>query len=137
MKKVFIVLLVAAVGAGVYFYFSRKQKTVPSNSKELILGKWKLDSVTDNNGESARDGFSLALLDSSQFEFRNDTLIFQSLKGKFKDTSQYKFSDDKNFTLWKNVDTATEKWRIEKLDSTVLILKDLDSAAFYLQRIKK
>jgi hypothetical protein len=68
MKNVFIVLLIAAIGAGAYFYFSKKQKTYPANSKKLILGKWKLDSITDNVGESVRDGLSLALLDSSQFE---------------------------------------------------------------------
>jgi hypothetical protein len=42
MKKV-IVLLIAAIGAGVYFYFSKKQETSTSNFKQLILGKWKVD----------------------------------------------------------------------------------------------
>ena len=137
MKNVFIVLLVAAIGAGAYFYFGKKQKTSSSNSKELILGKWKLDSVTDSSGEAVRDGLSLALLDSGQFEFKNDTLIYQSIKGKFRDIHQYKFADDKNFTVWKNADTVKEKWNIAKLDSTVLILKDPDNAAFHLQRIKE
>ena len=137
MKNVFIVLLVAAIGAGAYYYFSKKQKVFSIGSKELILGMWKLDSVTDSNAESPRDGLSLALLDSSQFEFRKDTLIFQSLKGKFKDTNQYKFADDKNLTVWKNTDTVREKWNIAKLDSMTLILKDTDSAAFHLRRIKE
>ena len=137
MKNVFFVLLVAAVGGGAYYYFTHAQKTSLPNSKELILGTWKLDSVTDSAGESVRDGLSLALIDSSQFEFRNDTLIFQSLKGEFKDTNQYKFADDKNFTVWKEADTVKEKWNIAKLDSTVLILKDHDNAAFYLQRIRE
>jgi hypothetical protein len=137
MKNVFIVLLVAAVGAGIYFYFSKTAKTLTSNSKELILGTWKLDSVTDRETEGPRNGFFLAMLDSSVFEFRSDTLIFQSIKGKYKDTSQYKFSDDRNFIIWKTPDTVREKWNIARLDSTTLILKDTDSTAFRLQRIKE
>jgi hypothetical protein len=39
--------------------------------------------------------------------------------------------------VWKNADTVKEKWNIAKLDSTTLILKDTDSAAFHLQRIKE
>ena len=136
MKNVFIVLLVAAIGAGAYFYFGKKQKTSSSNSKELILGKWKLDSIIDSSGEANPHGLFLAPLDSGQFEFKYDTLIFQSLKG-ISDTNQYKFADDKNFTVWKNADTLKEKWNIAKLDSTVLILKDPDNAAFHLQRIKE
>jgi hypothetical protein len=142
MKSVFIVLLVAAIGVGVYYYFSQKQKTNSSDSKELILGNWKIDSIVDKGAEPSRsrDGLSLAFLDSSlgksEFEFKKDVLIFQSLNGKMKDTSEYEFIDDKIFLIWNTGDTAKAKWNIKKLDSAVLILKDQDSASYYFQRMR-
>ena len=41
MKILFIVLLIAAVWAGVYFYFSKPKQQSPSNSRELIM--WKME----------------------------------------------------------------------------------------------
>jgi hypothetical protein len=144
MKNVFIVLLVAAVGAGVYFYFSKKQKTSSSSSKELILGKWKMDSLAENEAGDSLSKFQVGLIhsiDSSlknyEFEFRKDSLILQTLNGKIQDTSHYEIAGTRNLLIWSNNDTAKVRWNIDKLDSTILIVKDQDSASFYFQRVKE
>jgi hypothetical protein len=64
MKNVFIVLLIAAVGAGVYFYFSNKQKTSTFNSEQLIIGKWKIDSITFRKDTSIASKLLSHLFDS-------------------------------------------------------------------------
>lgn len=140
MKNVFIVLLLAAIGAGVYFYFSKRQKP-SSNPQELILGIWKVDSVVDKRDESSmvRDGL-LSALDSTlknyEIEFQKDILISQTHDGEMKDTSLYEFHDGRNLSTWGRNDTAKTKWSIQRIDSTRLIVRDQDSALFYLQRMK-
>ena len=143
MKNVFIVLLIAAIGGGVYYYFNHKQKTFPQNSKELIVGNWKVDSlVTGNTNDSlseSMDGFMLNMRDSSpgkyEFEFREDNLVIQTLNGKTRDTTYYQLAD-KNILLWSNSDTAKIKWTINKLDSSDLAVQDIDSAKFFFKKVK-
>lgn len=143
MKNVIIVLLIAVLGTGVYFYLSKKQKSHSANSKELIVGKWKLDSlvIAKRPGSSSKSNESfMPLVDSSmsnfEFEFRKDSLILQTLDKKVQDTSHYEFADTKELLIWTHTDTAKAKFLIAKLDSTQLTLKDSDSAVFYFQRIK-
>ena len=143
MKIVFIVLLIAAVGAGVYYYFSKKQNIHSSTSRDLIVDKWRIDSLVINKtGDSSvksREGI-LNWVDSSlkkyEFEFRKDSLVLQTINGKTEDTSHYEFADGKNILIWSNRDSTKTKWNISKLDSTELVVKDQDSAVFYFQRIK-
>lgn len=144
MKNVFIVLLIAAIGAGVYYYFNQKQKPPSSNSKELILGKWKIDSLVlsqaIDSSSKPWEGFLRKFLDSSlskyEFEFRKDSLVFQTLNGKIQDTGYYEFADNKNVLLRDNNDTAKTKWAINKLDTSSLVVQDTDSARFFLKKIK-
>jgi hypothetical protein len=143
MKNVIIVLLIAVLGAGIYYYLSKKQNSHSANSKELIVGKWKIDSlvIAKRPGSSSisNQGF-MPLVDSSmrnfEFEFRKDSLIFQTLDKKIWDTSHYAFADIKELLIWTHTDTTKAKFYIAKLDSTQLTLKDSDSAVFYFQRIK-
>ncbi|MFI5187693.1 MAG: hypothetical protein ACHQF0_13260 [Chitinophagales bacterium] len=144
MKKIFIVLLIAAIGVGVYFYLSQKQNVSTPNSTELIIGKWKVDSlVTPNPADSSlktRTGWIHAFFDTSldkyDFEFRKDSLIIQTQDQKIQDTSHYEFTDDKDLLIWSNGDTVKTKWNIDKLDSTAMVVKDKDSSVFYFRRIK-
>jgi hypothetical protein len=143
MKNVFILLLVAAIGGGVYYYFSHKQKTSSLNSKELILGKWKMDSLTIarvNDSSKSRGGILVNVLDTSlsryEFEFKKDSLVFKILNGKIEDTSYYKFVDNKNILLWDNTNTSKTKWTINKLDTSSLVVQDADSASFFFKKIK-
>jgi|SRR6266536_5251435 len=143
MKKMFIVLLVAAVGAGVYYSFSKKQNVHPSNPKELIVDKWKIDSLVINKASDSslrsREGI-LRIADSSlrkyEFEFRKDRLILQAINGKTKDTSHYEFAGTKDLLIWGHGDTTKTKWNISRLDSAAMVVKDQDNAVFYFRRIK-
>ena len=142
MKILFIVLLIAAIGAGAYFYFSSKQKTSTSNSKELIVGKWKVDSVVENKGRDSSNRFACLIhfIDSSirnyEFDFRSDSLVFQTHNGQIKDTSFYELTDNKTILLWDKKDTSREKWMINKLDTSNFVILDADSARFFLKRMK-
>jgi hypothetical protein len=141
MKSLFIVMLLAAIGVGVYFYFSQKQKSSSSNRKELILGRWKVDSIGNGNGDmSMRTVRFFTALDSSlknyELDFQKNVLISQAHSGEMRDTSHYEFDEHSNLLTWNNKDTIKTKWNIERLDSAILILKDRDSASFYFQRMK-
>ena len=128
MKIVSLVPLVAAVGAGVYYYPNKKQNTPSSTSKDLIVDKWKMDSLVVNKARDSsvksHEGI-LNLVDSSlkkyEIEFRKDSLILQILDGKIQDTSHYEFADDKNILIWSDLDSTKTKWNISKLDSTSLL----------------
>lgn len=141
MKSIFIVLLIAAVGA--YFYFSKKQKQKPFTSKELILGKWKVDSwvPTMKPGPLSKfKGTSTKADDSSMknfdFEFRKDSLVIQTFDKAIRDTSHYAFADTKELLLWDRRDSVKSKFLIAKIDSNDMTLMDKDSIAFYFRRIK-
>ena len=143
MKIVFLGLLVAAVGAGVYYDFNKRQNTPSSTSKDLIVDKWKMDSLVVNKARDSsvksHEGI-LNLVDSSlkkyEFEFRKDSLVLQTINGKTEDTSHYEFADSKNILIWSDKDSTKTKWNISKLDSTSLVVKDADSVVFYFQRMK-
>jgi hypothetical protein len=141
MKNVFIVLLIAAIGAGVYYYFNQKQKGSLSTPKALILGKWKLDSMADKHIDTTRRWDALFIsLDSAfrnyEVEVKKDIFISKSPNEEMKDTGYYQFADHVNVLTWSNRDTTRAKWSIERLDSAILILMDKDSTFFYFQRMK-
>lgn len=139
MKKVFIVLFIAAVGVGVYFYFSKKQKISSVNSSELIVGKWKVDSLVFKKDTSIAGNLFSHLFDSSlnkyEVEFRKDSLILKTYEGRVEDTSRYQFSNDTTLFISSINDGDKEMWNITRLDSSVMIARDKDSAAFYFKRI--
>ena len=63
MKKVFIGLLIAAAGAATFFLLQKKNKAAKSYiQKDLIIGKWKLDSLynlKDSNSNLLTDVLEL------------------------------------------------------------------------------
>jgi hypothetical protein len=140
MKNLFIVLLIAAIGAGVYLYFGKKQKRHVV-SKELIVGKWAIDSLKGlfTNSPNSQNRSLISAIDSNlkkiEFEFRNDSMVFQIFDEKILDTSHYSFANDKTILMWRNADTAKEKFRISTLDSSKLSFRDNDSVIFYFRRI--
>ncbi len=140
MKNLFIVLLIAAIGAGVYLYFSKRQND-HVNSKELIVGKWAIDSLRGlfTNSPNSQNRSLISAIDSNlkkiEFEFRNDSMVFQTFDEKILDTSHYSFENDKTILMWRNADTAQEKFTIATLDSSKLSFRDNDSVIFYFRRI--
>jgi hypothetical protein len=142
MKIIFIVLLVAVLGAGTYYFFTRKNSS-PSNAKELIVGKWKIDSVDisrSTDSSLAIIALVLAAADSNlhnyQFDISGDGLIIGSLNGGVRDTSYYEFASEPEFLLWSAEDSVKTKWEIRKLDSANLVVQSKDSVIFYFQKIK-
>jgi hypothetical protein len=145
MKIVFIVLLIAAIGGGVYYYYSsHKQRYSSTGAKELIPGKWKIDSLVlshaiDSSSEPGKKllrNFMDSSLNSYEFEFTKDNLVFQTLNGKIQDTVHYRIADAKNILLWSNNDTTKTKWAISKLDTSNLVVMDIDSATFFFKKLK-
>jgi len=141
MKTIFIVLLIAALGAGAYFYFSKKQKPSSADPKELIIGKWKIDSV--DLSRSKDTSFNLIALifaagDSNihkyQFEFTRDGSIIEDNHGRSEDTSHYQFTGEKELLVWDNRDSSGTKWTINKLDSINMVIQDKDSSVFCFRK---
>ena len=64
MNKLFIGLLIIAAGAGVFFFLrNKKSGTSTGLQKELLVGKWKLDSPDVKTRDKQRPvyGFDLSL----------------------------------------------------------------------------
>lgn len=138
MKKVFIVLLIAAIGAVVYFYFSRKPKTSIANSKELIIGKWKVDSLISKKDTTTFGKLFSHLFDSHIYkyrvEFTKDNAVFTSNDEKV-DTGRYELVDKNTLLISRDASSGKERWNIGRLDSSVLSARDKDSSVLYLRRL--
>jgi hypothetical protein len=143
MKKVFIVLLIAAIGAGVYYYYSKKSKPFTQKDfKELIVGKWKIDSLDiSRSRDSTLNIIALVLIASDsnlrryEFDFQKNGLVTEGLDGKAGDTSYYVFETDNELLAWTKSDTVKTKWTIGKLDSANLVLQSKDSTIFSFRKI--
>jgi hypothetical protein len=137
MKTIFIVLLLAALGAGAYFYFSQKQK-LSTDPKELIAGKWKIDSVNLSHTRDSSLALAFVASDSNlhKYQFEIDKgLIIQTLDGKTEDTSHYEFTNERHLLVWSKTDTVKTKWTIDKLDSLQMVVRDKDSTVFSFKKI--
>lgn len=83
MKKLFIGLLIAAAGAGIFFALRKQQTPLTAGvDKSLLIGSWQLDSLQLADPGHAIEGI-LPLLDSNlqrySYEFRPDNAIALSL----------------------------------------------------------
>lgn len=126
MKIVFIVLLIAAVGAGVYLYFSKKQNphVLP---KELIVGKWKIKSAT-------------SLIDSlhptHHYEFLENGNVLMSVDSTKIDTLLYQWKDGTHIS-WKNKgsDSTIQVLSVLHLNHDSLVMRSKDSIDLVLNRV--
>lgn len=142
MKTIIIVLLVAALGAGAYFYFTKSSKPSSTNSEKLILGRWKIDSLDlSKTKDSSLNVIALILaardsnLHNYNFEFTKGQII-QSLNGKSEDTSYYQFANEKQLLTWKKNDSLRSKMNINKLDSLNFVVQAEDSSVFSFIKVK-
>jgi len=140
MKTIFIVLLIAALGAGSYFYFSKKQQTSKADPKELIAGKWKMDSIKVSRRPDSSFPLSFSVANSDLYPYQYDIdkkgLIIQTRNGKAEDSGQYKFVNDKELLTWSNADSSKKiQWKIKKLDSLNMVVQDKDSTVFSFKKI--
>ena len=138
MKKLFIGLLIVAAGAGT-FYFLQQDKNKSDNlfQKDLLVGKWKIDSVYSSSGGPY---WFTVFKDSSfrkcEIDFRREGGIVQSCQGEVAtDTSHFEWK--KNELLIKDAakDSSGESFAINRLVKDTLILQSKDSALFVLTRV--
>jgi len=142
MKKIILaVILVAAAGGITYYLLQKKrQNSVIVTNKELILGKWKIDSLDISKTKDSSIVLALLVADSNlhkyEFDFDKKGAITQSFNGVAGDTSHYEFTSDHQLLVWANADSAKIKWSINKLDSSHLVVHDKDSTVFSFRKVK-
>ncbi|MEI9944782.1 MAG: phosphoribosylaminoimidazolesuccinocarboxamide synthase [Chitinophagaceae bacterium] len=144
MKKLFIGLLIIAAGAATYFYLQNK-KTSEANAlqKELVIGKWKMESVqavTDSSNDLLTG--IMATVDSNllkyNYEFTKEGNILRSLGDSItKDTSRYAW-DKKDQIIWKDdaADTIGTTLQIFKLNKDSLQVQSSDSTIVLFTKLK-
>ena len=142
MKQLIVGLLIIAAGAGA-FYFLQQKKTETPIEKELLVGKWKLNSLDVKTKDSTAYILpAIAAIDSNltnyHYDFRKDGNVFKSLTGSAKvDTSHYEWAK-KNRLTWKENpgDSTSEVFTVTRLTNDSLLLLSKDSATFVFTRLK-
>ena len=145
MKKLFIGLLIIAAGAGAYYFLQKKKTESPvAIEKDLLLGKWKMDSLYVPPGDSAA-AFLLALISPSDSSLRKLRIDFQK-GGTFlqnlddprrNDTSFYQWGKKNELLIKESAkDSTGEIYSVNKLNVDSLILQSKDSTVFVLTKLK-
>lgn len=142
MKILFTVLLIAAIGGGAYYYFSTRSNSSPQEAqKELIIGKWKMDSLDIHEKDSAA-GIAILLLalDSNlvryEYDFKTNGNVLVSLPDSANtDTSHYEWNDQDQL-VWREYlsDSTTEVFSVVLLNQDSLVLQSQDSTKAFFHR---
>jgi len=127
MNKVFIGLLVVAAGAGVFFYFRKKNKETkdPAFKKEWIIGKWEFKAK-----DSAEQSF--------HYQFDSTGTVLKSVSDTIKaDTLHYSWDKKNKLVFGKTEDDSTAKiFSIVKLTSDTLQIQSKDSVITLFTKVK-
>src|SRR4030095_526199 len=146
MKKIILaVILVAAAGGAAYYLLQKKKHENLSINKELVIGKWKIDSLVYKK-DSTNDGLAFLLVawDSiarkQEYNFQVNGELFISLPNdpvSKKDTFSFEWAKDKKL-LWKekHSDSAAESMTVIKLDKKDLVLRSADSTFVYFKKVQ-
>jgi len=148
MKKIILaVILLAAAGGATYYLLQKKkvENSLTTIDKELVIGKWKIDSMVCVK-DSTKDGLALLLLamDSNVrkqvYDFQTNGRVFVSLPNDTlskKDTSSFTWRKDREL-LWKDnySDSTSESMIVIKLDKKGLVLQSADSTLVYFKKVK-
>jgi len=146
MKKIILaVILLAAAGGGIYYLLKKKKVEYSSTTidKELVIGKWKIDSLVAQK-DATNVGLALLLfaMDSNAkkqvYDFQINGQVFVSLPNDTlskKDTSSFTWGKDKEL-LWKDnySDSTVESMTVIKLDKKDLVLRSADSVFVYFKK---
>lgn len=147
MKKIIIGLLLLAVSGGVVYYLLSKKTsvtTVSTLNKELLIGKWKLDTAGTKikNGMAGLFIGAIALNDSNflkyEYDIQKEGKVITSVPGSVKtDTSFYEWADSTKLN-WIHNDSAKTKivGTIIKLDSSIFSFQANDSTIYQFNRMK-
>ena len=146
MKKIILAVILLAAAGGVAYYLLQKKKQENSTiNKELVIGKWKIDSLVTKK-DSTKDGLILLLfaMDSNArrqvYDFQTNGQVIVSLPNDTlskKDTSSFAWGKEKEL-LWKEKysDPAAESMMVIKLDKKDLVLQSADSTLVYFKKVK-
>ena len=143
MKKVFIGLLIAAAGAATFFLLEKKNNPAKSYiQKDLIIGKWKLDSLysfKDSNSNLMTDVMELVdpHLTKYEYEFTKGGTIGLWLKDSLrKDSIRYEWINKKQLA-WKEypANKTIEVFEISILSKDSLSLQSNDSVILSFTRV--
>jgi hypothetical protein len=143
MKKIILaVILLAAAGGGIYYLLKKKDQIVISDFKqEQILGKWKLDSLTQGKDSASLFVGIMGMVDSSlmkyDYDFRKEGIVVKFLKDSIqKDTTHYEWTKD-NHLIWKEQgDSTGQTLAVNKLNQNSLVLRTKDSTLIYFRKVK-
>ena len=139
MKSIMMaVLLIAAVGTGVYFLFLNKKKTgIAGNEiqKELIIGKWKLDSLSQSIGEAKLFAGLDTIINFSNYayQFQQDGKVLRLFKDSVqKNDSRFEWTKDDQLLFRQEADSIETSFTVSKLSKDSLILQSKDrTTAFF------
>lgn len=127
MNKLFIGLLIVAIGTGAFFLLNKKDKPFAGIEvkKELILGDWKADN--DSNQIMYR------------CRFEKDGNVFRSMNDSTKaDTLNYEWRRN-NELVWKEKQgetTITRDFVVIKLNVDSLVLRAKDSSVISFTKLR-
>lgn len=146
MKKILIGLLIIAAGAAIYFLLPKQQKTISNldSQKELLIGKWKLDSLVYPQKPSADDFMTsiMGMVDSLyiQYQYRFDENGYIQILNKdssTKDSSRYEWSSDHQLKWRESTpDTISYLFHVNELNKEKLVLQSNDSTRFLFSKLK-
>jgi hypothetical protein len=145
MKKIILaVILMAAAGGAVYYLLQKKKDHPVALQKELVTGKWKLDSLVAINDSVNKSNFALLLFAMDtvarirEYDFQPDgyILITNPLDTASKKDSSFYTWGNEGEIRWqeKAIDTASEVMRVIKLDRKEFVLRSSDSLLLYFRR---
>lgn len=143
-SSIMAVLLIAAVGTGVYFLFFNKKKTEITGNKiqkELIVGKWKLDSLSHVKDPVKLFAGLATMIDSNfsnyAYQFQQDGKVLRLFKDSVqKNSSSYEWTKEDHLLFKEENDSLGTKFTVFKLNKDSLVLQSLDSTMAVLTKVR-
>ena len=139
MKKIILAVILLAAAGGVTYYLLQKKNSVHNFKQEQILGKWKLDLVTDGKDSLSLFTGIMGIIDSNlmkyDYDFRKEGIVVKLLKDSLqKDTTHYEWKKG-NQLLWKEQgDSIGQIMKIITLNNDSLVLKTKDNVMIYFKK---
>ena len=141
--KILIIGLLLAAGAGYYFLQFKKTQPVNHIEKEMLTGKWKIDSISIPHSDSNQlmEGV-VSMFDSNflktRYDFQKNGRIFQGRPDSAAiDTAYYEWGK-KNELLWKETarDSTPEIFTVASLTRDSLVFLTKDNSRIFLSRTR-
>lgn len=130
MKKTFIgLLIIAAVGAGIFLYLQKKSNPITTTEirKELLIGKWQVESF-----QPVKDSLQAKF----RFDISTDGLFLRSTGDSVKIDSLHYEWKNKNELVVKENDSTSISYVITRLTADSLQWQTPDSVQTLLTKLK-